>query len=214
MANSREGLRALQGRLEYVERREKEREQDLYEQLRNLQLELSQVRDNFGAAETACRQEMLHLQQEWQTATAAAAEAHNKAEAIWRDLVADERERLVIEHRQRERERFDALHQVVGTLAEALAGLSDTVSAISTGNSELSAQVEQELKQHRSWLEWHKGEEAGFLKLFKETSRQLQDALCSERRAREESMNRIEALLTRRGGGGGATASASKIHRF
>ncbi|RNF05304.1 hypothetical protein TraAM80_04595 [Trypanosoma rangeli] len=213
MTNSREGLRTLQGRLEYVERREKEREQDLYEQLRDLQLELSQVRDDFGAAETACRQEMSRLRQEWQTTTVAAAEAQKKAEAIWRDLVADERERLVTEHRQRERERFDALHRVVGTLAEALAGLSDTVSVISTGNSELSAQVEQELKQHRSWLERHKGEEAGFLKLFKETCTQLQDALCSERRAREESMNRIEELLTRRDDGA-ATAPASKIHRF
>ncbi|RNF26907.1 uncharacterized protein Tco025E_00870 [Trypanosoma conorhini] len=213
MANSREELRVLQSRLEYVERREKEREQDLYEQLKSLQLELSQLRGVFGGAEAACRQEMSRLQQEWQVSTAAATEAQQKAAAIWRELVAEERERLATEHRRRERERFDALHRAVGNLAEELAGLSDTVAAAGTGSSQLPSQVEQELKQHRSWLERHKREETEFLKLFEETCTQLQDALRAERRAREESMNRIEELLTRRGGDA-ATALVPTRHRF
>ncbi|PBJ68860.1 hypothetical protein BCY84_20712 [Trypanosoma cruzi cruzi] len=213
MANSRKELRAVQDRLEYVERREKEREQDLYGQLKSMQIELSQMRGNFTSTENECRQEMSRLQREWQKATAAAKEAQKKAENIWRDLILEERERLATEHQQRERERFDSLHHVVESLADELARLSDIVAANRTGNSRLSSHVEQELERHRSWLKRHKREESEFLNLFEETCTQLQDALRHERRAREESMNRIEKLLTRRGVDS-ATAPVSDLHRF
>ncbi|KAF8304576.1 hypothetical protein TcBrA4_0047630 [Trypanosoma cruzi] len=178
-----------------------------------MQLELSQMRGNFTSTENECRQEMSRLQREWQKATAVAKEAQKKAENIWRDLILEERERLATEHQQRERERFDSLHHVVESLADELARLSDIVAANRTGNSQLSSHVEQELERHRSWLKRHKREESEFLNLFEETCTQLQDALHHERRAREESMNRIEKLLTRRGVDS-ATAPVSDLHRF
>ncbi|KEG11960.1 hypothetical protein DQ04_02111020 [Trypanosoma grayi] len=208
MAGAAEDLRALQARVEYVERRERERERDLHEQLEGVQRELVQTRNAVDAKERVCLEEMARMQREWQAASAAATAAQKQAEGIWRDLMVEERQRLEQAQQQQERGRFDAIRRVVDSLAEQVTQLSELVAASAAGGQGAA-------QQQKQWMQRHQQEQADFLKFFEETCAQLHDAIRREQQAREKSTRHIEQLLLARdGGGGGGLAVPAKIHHF
>ncbi|ORC89352.1 uncharacterized protein TM35_000121270 [Trypanosoma theileri] len=181
-----------------MERREKERERDLNDQLDTVQRDLATTRSEFNTAETKCSQEMAQMQKDWRAAMALTRQALDRAECIWRDLVMEEKDRLVKELQERERERFDVTQRVVGDLAEQVSRLSEIVATKLTDIKQQQQHeqcVEREIEKHRVWLQEHKKKESEFLCFFKETCTQLQNAIHKEEQAREESMRRIEQLL-------------------
>ncbi|KAH9597782.1 hypothetical protein LSM04_007135 [Trypanosoma melophagium] len=197
MSCSREELCSLLSRLEYMERREKECERDLHNQLDTVQRDIATTRNEFSTAETKCRQDIVQMQKDWRSATALTRQALERAECIGRDSVVEEKERLVREQQERERERFDATQRIVEDLAEQVSRLSEIVVTKLTDTRQQQEQnVERELEKHRVWLQQHKKKESEFLCFFKETCAQLQNAIYHEQQAREESMKRIEQLLT------------------